>query len=368
MNLFDMKPNTGADGKPLESTVDPADQALVDDIPYEGEEAPDSPTSTDEPTPTDTGADSSPEDPEEESKAEGEEESAGDLPIAAAGGFSYLDTAEGFVEEGILIPDPEKEYEDSPEGFQEVIRDTVKAQFEATYGSEDGEHLAYLAFIKNGGTNQEWVAQTTLSYADVDLEDEDTQKELLTRQYQAQGISQAQITKKLTRLEANGTLEEEAKDAQEYLLAQEEEQAATFKAQALLDAQAREKAEADYLVTLQSDIEGTEVLAGIPLNPALKKGLYAHLTKPVGPKGETQYQLNQKDKTKALSGVLLDFLGLDTEDLSRKTQTKKATTLQKTLQAYNRGADKSGGGQTVRTTTTASKNAIPTKGMPWGTK
>ncbi|MDO7847618.1 hypothetical protein Q5H92_14715 [Hymenobacter sp. M29] len=280
--------------------------------------------------------------------------------------FSYLGVAEGFIEDGILVADPEKEYEDSPEGFQEVIQDTIKAQFEATYGLPDNEHLAYLAFIKGGGTNSEWLQQTTFSYENVDLEDEDTQKELLTRQYQAQGFTEAQITKKLTRLEANGALEEEAKDAQEFLLAKEAKTVEDFKAQVLKQEEEAKEQSKNYLTTLQKDIDSTEVLAGIPLTPQLKKGLFAHLTKPVGPKGETQYQLNQKDKTKALSGVLLDFLGLDpTEVVAKKGETTKANKLQASLKAFNKG-DRTGGGQTVNTVTTANTNKIPTKGMPWG--
>ena len=346
----EMTPNTGVDGKPLETIPDPEAQKLVDDIPYDGEEG----TTPDE-LPTETEGKTE----EVETTEEGKEVTTGDT-------FSYLGVAESFAEDGILTPDPEKEYEDSEEGFKEVIQDTVKAQFEATYGLPDNEHLAYLAFIKQGGTNSQWLEQTTFSYENLDLEDEDTQKELLTRQYQAQGISETQIAKKIARLEAAGTLEEEAKDAQEFLVEKEKKEVEAFKAQTLKQEEEAKEQSKNYLVTLQKDIEGTETLAGIPLTPNLRKGLFAHLTKPVGPKGETQYQLNQKDKTKALSGVLLDFLGLDpTEVVAKKGETQKANKLQTSLKAFNRG-DKSGGGQTVNTITAPNKNRIPTKGMPWG--
>lgn len=346
----EMTPNTGVDGKPLEATPDPKDQALVDDIPYDEEES--LPGEQDAPDPENPGTVD-----EEDSPAE-----------ATSPKFSFLDVAEEFVEDGLLLPNSDKEYEDSPEGFREVIEDTVQARFEAEYGLPDNEHLAYLAFIKQGGSNREWLDQTTGTYEDADLDDEDTQKELLSRQYQSQGFTEAQITKKLTRLEANGALEEEAREAQEFLIGQETKQTAAFKAQVLEQEVATKERNSQALVHFQQDIEAADNLGGVPLTAQLKKALYAHGTKPVGPKGETQFQLNQGDKTRFLTGMLMDFLGLNpVEQAGKKVETQKANKLQESLKAFNRG-DRTGGGQTVSTTTAPNTNRVPTKGMPWEKK
>lgn len=349
-SLFgELTPNTGADGKPLEDPINPP-TLPEDEFPEEEEE----------PTPPSTNAPLT--DTDQAGKVPKEEGVQQDPPTQEEEDtFSYLDVAEGLGD--LFIPDPDKEYEDSEEGFKELQQDTITALFEQKYGLEDGEHLAYLAFIKQGGTNREWLEQTTLSYADADLEDEDTQKVLLTKQFELQGLKPEAITKKLERLEKAGTLEEEAKDAQEYLVEQEAKAAKDFQAQVLKQEELQKEAATKQLVTLQADIEGSEALSGIPLTPGLKKSLYAHITKPVGPKGETQWQLNQRDKGKVLSAALLDMLGVDSEDLTRKEVTKQATKLQTTLKTLSRG-DKTGGGQTVKTATPTG-NKIPTKGMPW---
>src|SRR6478736_496444 len=119
------------------------------------------------------------EEPDTEEYSEDEELDEEESESEEVDEVSYTPFVEPFIEEGILYADPEKEYDDSPEGFQEIIQDTVDYRV-GEFVSQLPEVLQQVFELAQLGEDpMEAFAQLNgFDYSQIDLEDESTQREL----------------------------------------------------------------------------------------------------------------------------------------------------------------------------------------------
>lgn len=276
--------------------------------------------------------------------------------------FSFAPVIEGLAESGILVYDENKEYEDSEQGFQEVIADTVEAKLQEKLAAIPEDYRSLMDHLASGKTLQEWVDRMDpTDFANADLEDEQTQEILVREQYKAQGFTEAQIEKKVTKLKDQGLLDSEAEDAQEFLVEKQKKDRLSYEQELKAQQENKIKARQQADATLLADINSLDELENIKLTKDLKQELHKHLTV-VGKDGLTAFQRNLSNKEGLLAAALRDLKGIGKEHEQRKATTKATGNIRKAFQKY--APQKNTSGKAVSTNIENTKR-IPEKGMPW---
>ena len=105
----------------------------------------------------------------------------------------------------------------------DYIKNVVETNSVPEYADERIEQLDQ--YVKNGGKFEDFyqTQQRTISYDNIDIEDESNQKQVVRDYYKLQGMSDEQINRKIERYEDADMLEDEATDAVNYLKAYEEQ-------------------------------------------------------------------------------------------------------------------------------------------------
>jgi len=106
----------------------------------------------------------------------------------------------------------------------EYIKDVVDENSTPQYADD---RIAKLdQYVKNGGKFEDFyqTQQKSMSYDNIDLEDESNQKAAVREFYKLQGMNDEQISRKIERYEDADMLEDEAADAVNYLKAYEQQQ------------------------------------------------------------------------------------------------------------------------------------------------
>lgn len=146
-------------------------------------------------------------------------------------------------------------------------------------------------YVKNGGRFEDFyqTQQRSMSYDNVDLEDESNQKAVVRDYYRLQGMNDEQINRKIERYEDADMLEDEATDAVGYLKAYEAQQAEYMAQQQEAQMKAQQQQAAQFAEDLTKGISGLTNIRGISIPAEDKKALYDYITK-TDADGLTQYQ------------------------------------------------------------------------------
>jgi hypothetical protein len=123
---------------------------------------------------------------------------------------------------GWSVADDEKPQ--SVEDLVDYIKDVVEENSTPQYADE---RIAQLdQYVKRGGRFEDFyqTQQRAISYDNLDMEDESTQKQVVRNYYKLQGMSDEQINRRIERYEDADMLEDEATDAVGYLKAYEQRQ------------------------------------------------------------------------------------------------------------------------------------------------
>jgi hypothetical protein len=106
----------------------------------------------------------------------------------------------------------------------EYIKDVVDENSTPQYADDRIARLDQ--YVKNGGKFEDFyqTQQKSMSYDNIDLEDESNQKAAVREFYKLQGMNDEQISRKIERYEDADMLEDEAADAVNYLKAYEQQQ------------------------------------------------------------------------------------------------------------------------------------------------
>lgn len=171
----------------------------------------------------------------------------------------------------------------------DYIKNVVETNSVPEYADERIEQLDQ--YVKNGGKFEDFyqTQQRTMSYDNIDIEDESNQKQVVRDYYKLQGMSDEQINRKIERYEDADMLEDEATDAVNYLKAYEEQQAQYMAQQQEAQRQSQEQQAMQFAQDLTNGINSLTNIRGISIPKEDKKALYDYITK-TDADGLTAYQ------------------------------------------------------------------------------
>ena len=182
--------------------------------------------------------------------------------------------------------------DERPKNVEELvdyIKNVVETNSVPEYADERIEQLDQ--YVKNGGKFEDFyqTQQRTISYDNIDIEDESNQKQVVRDYYKLQGMSDEQINRKIERYEDADMLEDEATDAVNYLKAYEEQRAQYIAQQQEAQRQAQEQQAIQFAQDLTNGINNLTNIRGISIPKEDKKALYDYITK-TDADGLTAYQ------------------------------------------------------------------------------
>ena len=182
--------------------------------------------------------------------------------------------------------------DEKPKNVDELvdyIKNVVETNSVPEYADERIEQLDQ--YVKNGGKFEDFyqTQQRTISYDNIDIEDESNQKQVVRDYYKLQGMSDEQINRKIERYEDADMLEDEATDAVNYLKAYEEQRAQYMAQQQEAQRQAQEQQAIQFAQDLTNGINNLTNIRGISIPKEDKKALYDYITK-TDADGLTAYQ------------------------------------------------------------------------------
>ena len=171
----------------------------------------------------------------------------------------------------------------------DYIKNVVETNSVPEYADERIEQLDQ--YVKNGGKFEDFyqTQQRTISYDNIDIEDESNQKQVVRDYYKLQGMSDEQINRKIERYEDADMLEDEATDAVNYLKAYEQQRAQYMAQQQEAQRQAQEQQAIQFAQDLTNGINNLTNIRGISIPKEDKKALYDYITK-TDADGLTAYQ------------------------------------------------------------------------------
>jgi hypothetical protein len=257
----------------------------------------------------------------------------------------FINTLE---ESGLLYLDENKEYEDSEEGFREIIQDTIAHKLqEVSEGIEDAQSKELFEYILKGGKASDYfntVGET--DYSDFTVEDvianPESHASLVYNYLESQGtLTQNQIEAKINKLIEKDMLEEEATLAFEHLKVSQQKE----KEQLFENLQKQKEEESLYNKKLQEDFEreviGLREIKGLEVTPVEAKQLHAYMTKPVDKNGNSQYQVDiASNLENTFFAAYATMKKLDLKQLVTKGETKAAQKLKEQLSKFSSSGSK----------------------------
>lgn len=262
-----------------------------------------------------------------------EENIAEKLP-EEVGGYGEIMTT--MVDSEFLSADQEKEYTADVLGMQELIRDNIEAGRSGYHKVEElpdevqgylkaktlDENLNFTEYIDNEVFEED--------YTRADPANEGHQASLLTEWGKSRGDSAEDIRIDIETYRANGTIGKRSSTAKSQLIRAQEgrlnDKAEAFEAANLVRAN-QEKSE---VAKFTADVMAMTEVNGIKLSQADKISIVAYETVKVGPKGQTQAQLDTSLESRVFSSYAMKNK-LDMTKVDRKATTKSNIKLQKTL-------------------------------------
>lgn len=220
-----------------------------------------------------------------------------------------VDTNENEVSQVDLLWDAFLEYNglekddetpDSVEGFFDRINKSAEEKSVPKYGNDVIKEMD--EYVKNGGDINDYfkTQQTVVDFENIDMDDSDNQKRVLTEFLSRKGFNAQQITKKIDRYLDSDMLQDEATDAYESLIdvLKEEKEALLERQENLKEEQV--KAQQDFYTNVVGEIDGISDIRGIKIPEKDKRELMQYIFK-VEPDGTTKYQ---KDYNKSVRNLI----------------------------------------------------------------
>lgn len=182
--------------------------------------------------------------------------------------------------------------EDKPRSIESLVDYMKSAIEESSKPSYSSDEVAKLdEFVRNGGDMYEYINITSgiLDYSNVNMEDENIQKMIVSELLLEKGFTEEQISKKLKKYEDADILLDEAEDALEYL-----KESSAGKKEALLEQQRLSRQEAierqqTFIKDVKTEIEAIKDIRGIPVAKSDIPAFMDYLLKVEGD-GTTKFQ------------------------------------------------------------------------------
>jgi hypothetical protein len=260
----------------------------------------------------------------------------------------YLQAIKELNDKGILDLTSE-EIEDSEEGFQKAIDETVNNRIRKHVASLGDEALSFLEFVENGGNPKDFINTYygEHSWETFDLESEASQKIAIRESLKLSGETPEDIEDLITEFEDNGTLEKRAKSAINKLQKFEKEQKAVIVEQQKQRAVAEREANIKYWNDFKADLDKKEEIKGFKVNPKVKEDLWKFMTI-TDRTGKTAYQKAvEENQDSSLLFAYMAMNNFDITKLEKQVASKAASKVAKIIKNYEKSSkDKISGGRT----------------------
>lgn len=182
--------------------------------------------------------------------------------------------------------------DDKPTSVQELV-DYMGAMIEQNSKPHYAdERIARLdEYVRNGGSFEDFYQrqQQSMSYDNMDMEDESNQKAVIREYLRYQGYEDDQINRKIERYEDGDLLEDEASDAVVRLKSIQQQQIAEQELQQQQAKRAQEEQAQQFITNLTDTIYSLDNIRGIKIPKSDQKELFDYITK-VDADGYTKYQ------------------------------------------------------------------------------
>lgn len=195
--------------------------------------------------------------------------------------------------------------EDKPVTVEEFTQYLGKVVEHNSVPQYADERIAKLdEYVKNGGKFEDFYQkqQDTLSFENLDLEDENNQKTVIKELLKYNGYSDEQINNKISRYEDADMLYDESEDALERLKVIRENEIEENRKQQEEYAKQQEEQNRQFFQSVQNDINNLSTIRGISIPKEDRAALYEYIFK-VDQDGVSQYQ---RDFNKNLSKNLIE--------------------------------------------------------------
>lgn len=183
------------------------------------------------------------------------------------------------------------EGEDKPKTVDEMIdyfKDVVEENSTPEYASDEVAELD--EFVRNGGNiNDYFRIDKAINLDNLDLQDETTQKYVISSLLEAKGFSDKQIDKKLNKYEEAGILQDEAEDAIDDLKEIRQQQKEQLLAQQKQQYQQALEQQRNFYNTVVDEIKSLKDIRGIVIPENDRRALVDYILKPEAD-GRTKYQ------------------------------------------------------------------------------
>lgn len=254
----------------------------------------------------------------------------------------YSSIVNYLLEEEVVSLKEGKEYDESPQGFKEVIEDTIEdginkykeelSEVEIKNGITAKDFVDY---VYNGGNIEDFLEKLRqVDYKEVDITNVGNQKNLITEYLINEGLSEEEAEEMVTEYEDLNGLEKQAKLAQRMLAKKQDEDYSQ-----IIKSQEESKIQRDALIKQKEEefkdlVFSTKKIANSDLTEREQSKFYDFMTKPVSKDSNgvlyTQQQIDMLDPTKRLELMYFQFKG-GISELEKKIETKKTLNLKKAL-------------------------------------
>ena len=222
---------------------------------------------------------------------------------------------------------------DTIEGLVDYINDLVSENSKPDYANDQIKQLD--EYVKNGGNFTDFYnnMSQTLSYEDLDIDDESNQRMAIREYLKAGGYTDDQISKKIERYEEADMLHEEAEDAVTRLKDIKKEQLEQQKAYQENLRKQQEEANQKVYTDITSNVQSLDNIYGIKVPQQDRRALLDYILK-TDAEGHTQYEKDyQKNFTKNLIESAYFTMKGDTlfKEAQRSGETSAVKKLRNTL-------------------------------------
>lgn len=239
--------------------------------------------------------------------------------------ISFKPLVEALAEKGILNYNTEDEFEDSDEGLENVIINTIKAGIQE-YKETLPEVVKELTdFIELGGDIGSYLQAksniTTLE--NFDISSEENQEKVVRAFLKTQEYTEDEVDEAIKDYQDSLMLDKEAKRALTKLKKiAEKEESELLTRQEELEAEQR-KQYTEYVSTLKETISKSDNIAGLKLNERDKKAFSEYLTK-VDRNGKTDYakDLEKDYMNNSIALAYFKFKNFNFSDIEKKVEKK----------------------------------------------
>jgi len=241
-------------------------------------------------------------------------------------------------EEGVLdFDDADEDFEDSKTGVSKLVNKTVQNRINKFVESLPPDLNALMQFVQNGGKPKDFmdVYYSNKSWEEIDLENEDNQKLVVSESLRLAGEAEEDIAEIVEEWYDNGTLSKRAKSSQAKLVKHDAAQKAAIIEQQKIKAENERKANEQYWNSLKEDLMKKEEIMGFKVAPKTREKLWDFMTARDPKTGKTAYDEALEEKKDAAWLFALQAMnGFDKSKLEVQTRTKVSNEFGNLLKNY----------------------------------